>query len=517
MSLPYGDFAHPHVKASDLSFLQWSDQASAGIHDPTTREVADRIHYTTGSDDRILYEEHWEANDSGKYEDMTHESISLSDQWIYAYRGQGVDSTFAFSANIDDDHLYLLNLDSGATRAIGPLGFDKVTALDTHPDTGVLFGVDSSADQLITVDVDTGAGTPVAALSFGSDTPLGGSANTVLDMTFDGNGNLFVRDGFTRDVFLVDADTGATSNLSMGFVPTTEGLANELDLLYSLRLSDGWLVVDRIDSSPPEIIDSFIVNIFQIFPNATGSSVALDYLGNDVIFGLGDVEQPSGSTETEVYIVDTLDGASFPSLSIVSHVPGEFRGLAVKEKSPFATGIVRFPATDRTHRGADSDVDMLVDLSGTTGTNIHPAPSSDDQYVTYDEGSGGSYEVKILRVEDKVSLTLASFQVLADAHPGHPHPTFSHDGRLLAFQYTDLGQLVVAVTSNPFRRGDVNADDCVDVEDVNEIVMYLRKQEANQDDYELIYDINFDGAVNIADARRIVVLFDNARGAPCSP
>jgi hypothetical protein len=59
--------------------------------------------------------------------------------------------------------------------------------------------------------------------------------------------------------------------------------------------------------------------------------------------------------------------------------------------------------------------------------------------------------------------------------------------------------------------GDVNDDCCVDRTDFNLVMAEVRARGNN-----LLYDVNGDGHVNIADARRVAVLFCNPiTGAPC--
>jgi hypothetical protein len=59
--------------------------------------------------------------------------------------------------------------------------------------------------------------------------------------------------------------------------------------------------------------------------------------------------------------------------------------------------------------------------------------------------------------------------------------------------------------------GDVNNDCCVDRTDFNLVLAEIRSRGSNP-----VYDVNGDGAVNIADARRVAVLFCNpVTGAPC--
>ena len=59
--------------------------------------------------------------------------------------------------------------------------------------------------------------------------------------------------------------------------------------------------------------------------------------------------------------------------------------------------------------------------------------------------------------------------------------------------------------------GDLNGDNCVDRSDYDILIADIRNGEPN----DPAYDLNGDGAVNIADARYLVTIFTNPRGAPC--
>jgi len=59
--------------------------------------------------------------------------------------------------------------------------------------------------------------------------------------------------------------------------------------------------------------------------------------------------------------------------------------------------------------------------------------------------------------------------------------------------------------------GDLNGDGCVDRTDLSIILDDIR----GSDPHDLAYDLNGDGSVNIADARYLVTLFTNPRGAAC--
>jgi 2',3'-cyclic-nucleotide 2'-phosphodiesterase (5'-nucleotidase family) len=65
----------------------------------------------------------------------------------------------------------------------------------------------------------------------------------------------------------------------------------------------------------------------------------------------------------------------------------------------------------------------------------------------------------------------------------------------------------------PAPAGDLNNDGCVDRTDYRLLLMAIRDGGTDPN----LHDSNGDGAVSFADARSLVLLFDNPRGAPCGP
>jgi len=93
------------------------------------------------------------------------------------------------------------------------------------------------------------------------------------------------------------------------------------------------------------------------------------------------------------------------------------------------------------------------------------------------------------------------------------------DGTLWAWGLNSYGQLADSTTTNrnsPVRvitpaGGDINGDNCIAKDDLGLILVYIREGYP----YNLLYDLNNDGFINIADARKLVTLFNNVRGESC--
>lgn len=72
--------------------------------------------------------------------------------------------------------------------------------------------------------------------------------------------------------------------------------------------------------------------------------------------------------------------------------------------------------------------------------------------------------------------------------------------------------LVISSSPQAEQRGDLNGDGCVDRTDFDILMADVRGPEPHNP----VHDLNNDGIVNRADARTLVGLFTNPRGAPCN-
>jgi len=97
----------------------------------------------------------------------------------------------------DGSKLYTVNTSTGATSAVGSIGYN-VIAMATHPN-GTIYGVTTT--ELITINPGTGAGTKVASLS----TTL--SVNT--DLAF--KGTTLYGGSYTGQTFQIDISNGSVS------------------------------------------------------------------------------------------------------------------------------------------------------------------------------------------------------------------------------------------------------------------------------------------------------------------
>jgi hypothetical protein len=105
--------------------------------------------------------------------------------------------------------LHRIDRETGQATPVGPIGFDRVGAMDFHPATGVLYAaaqrLADGVRVLITIDPATGAGVEVG--------PMNGLTSGVSDMSFRSDGILYLLAYQPSDeswgLFLVDIATGS--------------------------------------------------------------------------------------------------------------------------------------------------------------------------------------------------------------------------------------------------------------------------------------------------------------------
>jgi hypothetical protein len=138
------------------------------------------------------------------------------------------------------DSLYRINLATGQTTAVGPIGFNDVEGLAFGP-SGLLYGVaDATAgsgsgitDLLIRIDTNTGAGTLIGAMP----TLAGAGPNGNLDygLAFTCDGRLWLSSDTTQQLWEVDPANAGT-RLVGNTGRNISGLAARGNRLYGLSV-----------------------------------------------------------------------------------------------------------------------------------------------------------------------------------------------------------------------------------------------------------------------------------------
>jgi hypothetical protein len=110
---------------------------------------------------------------------------------------------------------YSVDATSGAATAIGAIGFQRVSGMDFHPGTGVLYAVGerndgSNVPVLITISLTTGAGTEVATLNGGATHVFGDAYS---DISFRSDGALYAYLEPGDGLGTIDLGTGALTQI----------------------------------------------------------------------------------------------------------------------------------------------------------------------------------------------------------------------------------------------------------------------------------------------------------------
>jgi len=107
-------------------------------------------------------------------------------------------------------NFYEVDPSTGSVALIGPIGFNRVGALATHPTTGVIYAAGERASDsswvLITIDPTTGVGSEVAQL---------GNPGPITDIAFRSDGTLFLHrpaSPFT-EIYTISVSLGSVAPL----------------------------------------------------------------------------------------------------------------------------------------------------------------------------------------------------------------------------------------------------------------------------------------------------------------
>jgi len=167
-----------------------------------------------------------------------------------------------YGADVGQDQLVSLDVQTGVGTPIGPLGYSQVDGLAFDPGTGTLFGTDTQYDVLITIDTATGAGTavgPPGSLGF----------NQVRGLAFDpGTGTLFGADSFSDRLITIDTATGVGTAVGpLGFLG-----------LRGLAFDPGSGTLHGFDNPTNQLV---------AIDTSTGAATAVGPPGFGLVFGLG--------------------------------------------------------------------------------------------------------------------------------------------------------------------------------------------------------------------------------------
>lgn len=218
----------------------------------------------------------------------------------------------AFVVDTKADNLLSIDLGTGATSLIGAIGFGDVEALSFQPGTGVLFGLDDSSDQLITIDTTTGAGTAVGSL---------GNSFSDAALAFAGSGSSLFGGSDLGDngVYSIDPNTGAATFLSdTGNDP------------FAMAFLNGVMYGVSDDGGPDNLTTIDLV---------TGVSMEVGDLGisgdeGDLTFDNSGTLWFTDAGADNLYTIDFSTGAASAGAAIDCRPDCRLEGLAIDYSSP---------------------------------------------------------------------------------------------------------------------------------------------------------------------------------------
>ncbi len=173
-----------------------------------------------------------------------------------------------FAVSATTDMLYRVDPGSGNFTEIGPLGYGDIQMLAFHPN-GTLYGVDHTADDLVTIDTSTGTASKVA------DIPHTIVPNSI---AFNSAGVLYGMDnGFGRTIKTYDITTGDMINQVGSTTFTMSGLAFLPNGELRAASTDGHVFqVNPTVTGPPLLdVDPLTGDATPLGPMNFGSSVGI--------------------------------------------------------------------------------------------------------------------------------------------------------------------------------------------------------------------------------------------------
>lgn len=244
-------------------------------------------------------------------------SANAQTQVIYGAQGGGGAGPFNLAA---------INPATGAFTIIGPIGF-SVTGLAFHPTTGVLYGTTGGAspvspNSLITVNRTTGAGTLVG--------PIGAVCNAVADISFRADGTLFGWCEGPDDLVRINIATGAATVVADSTLNTSgSGLAfsSAGTLFYT---GDG----NVRTISPTTGLSTSSVPLSGILSGGNPNALAFNAAGT--LFGSNGGTLYTINTTTGVA---TVIGATLPAIDAIVFAAGPSAAPTLSEWSMILLGL----------------------------------------------------------------------------------------------------------------------------------------------------------------------------------
>lgn len=205
------------------------------------------------------------------------------------------------------DTLYRMDLATGQSTAVGPIGFADVEGLAMASDGRTLFGVSDAgvsgggaiSDLLIRIDIDSGAGTLVGPLQ--GLQGLGPGGNLDYGLAFTADGRLWLSSDTLGTLWEVSAASGVT-RLVGRMDQSISGLAARSNELYGISV-DAAPRLFRIDTATAAATAIGALNVGGVVADA-----GLDFDAAGVLWAVLDPE-PSAEGASRVARINLTTGA----------------------------------------------------------------------------------------------------------------------------------------------------------------------------------------------------------------
>jgi hypothetical protein len=207
-----------------------------------------------------------------------------------------------YGSDSTSDQLVIFDAETGTATAVGALGFDQVRGLAFHSGSGTLLGSDVQTDQLLSIDTASGAATPIGPTGFGDVTGL--AYDPVADVLYGMNVP-------TNELITLDPASGAGSAVGVVGVVGVRGLAYDANA--------GVLYGNGIGSQSAQKLVSI--------DTATGVGTKLGNLGFQLVDGLahdaaGDVLYGSDTGADQLLSIDSVTAQATPLSGAVAQDSG---------------------------------------------------------------------------------------------------------------------------------------------------------------------------------------------------
>ena len=237
------------------------------------------------------------------------------------------------------DTLYAADDDGDQLISIPPLGevetavgFSNIGATAYDSSTNTLYAVDRATDWLLSIDTETGAGTPIGPVGFGA---VGGLAYD------DVNDVLYGIDGASDELITIDPSTGAGTLIrktvdDIGFTSLAFDSSTELLYGYSLQ-AQAIYSIDRLTGDST-----------QVGSTGVGEATGLAFDGSGTLWG-------TTLNNKQLLTIDTTTGAGTVVGDIDGRLFNQLSGLAYDDSSDTLFGV-----TNETSGGPNGRVISLV-------------------------------------------------------------------------------------------------------------------------------------------------------------